>query len=95
MESSAVTDFTLLAVFATFKESMSDKPYKETLERWHKDPSNWKFGVFYYNKKDKRWFPPKRLRWTGWTVNFAQPFSYISILALVAILVGLSTLFRH
>jgi uncharacterized membrane protein len=95
MESSAVTDFTLLAVFATFKESMTETPEKETLDRWHDNPANWKFGVFYYNKEDKRWFRPKRLRWTGWTVNFAQPLSVISIFALVAILVGLSTLFRH
>jgi len=38
------------------------EPTKETLDEWHKDPKNWKWGIFYYNKKDKRLFPPKKLR---------------------------------
>lgn len=74
---------------------MTETPGKETLDRWHNNPANWKFGVFYYNKEDKRLVLPKRVKWMGWTLNFARPVSYISILVLVAILVGLSTLFRH
>jgi hypothetical protein len=38
---------------------MKEKPCKETLEKWHKDPNNWKLGIFYYNKEDKRILPPK------------------------------------
>ncbi len=49
-----------------------DKPSQETLEKWSKDPNNWKWGIFYYNKEDKRLMPPKRIPWTGWTVNFAN-----------------------
>ena len=37
-----------------------EKPDQETLNSWHSDPSNWKLGIFYYNRKDKRIFPPKR-----------------------------------
>ena len=37
--------------------------YKETLEKWHKDPNNWKWGSFYFNKEDHRLFPPKRIPW--------------------------------
>jgi uncharacterized membrane protein len=59
-----------------------EKPDKDTLKAWHDNPRNWKLGVFYFNKKDKRIFPPKRT-YLGWTVNFANPFS---ILALVVIL---------
>lgn len=61
-----------------------EKPSKETMDSWQRDPSNWILGIFYFNKKDKRIFPPKRIAQFGWTVNFANP---ISILAIVAIIV--------
>jgi uncharacterized membrane protein len=57
---------------------------KEIFDQWHNDPSNWRFGVFYYNKKDKRLFPPKRLRGFGWTINFANPYSYLTLLGMIA-----------
>ena len=69
---------------------MTEKPDKQILDEWQKDPANWKFGIFYYNPKDKRIFPPKRIGW-GWTVNFANPYS---ILVLVAIIVAIEVLFR-
>jgi uncharacterized membrane protein len=59
-------------------------PSKEQLEIWHKDPNNWKYGSFYYNKDDERLLPPKRIAWMGWTVNFANPKS---ILVFVFILI--------
>ncbi|WP_296686436.1 DUF5808 domain-containing protein [Flavobacterium sp.] len=49
-----------------------EEPSKETLEKWHKDPNNWKWGCFYYNKEDKRLLPPKRQEWMGLTINFAN-----------------------
>jgi len=63
-----------------------ENPSKETLDKWHKDPNNWKFGGIYYNKEDKRIFPPKRVKWMGWTVNFANTKSVL-VFALVMILV--------
>ena len=36
-------------------------PDKETLDKWQKDPNNWKWKLFYYNKEDERLFPPKRV----------------------------------
>lgn len=59
-----------------------EKPDKETLKQWHEDPSNWRWGIFYYNKADKRIFPPKRMRELGWTVNFANPYSYLGFLGI-------------
>ncbi|ESU26128.1 hypothetical protein FLJC2902T_29430 [Flavobacterium limnosediminis JC2902] len=47
-------------------------PDKETLEKWHKDPNNWKWGMFYYNPKDPRGMVPKKIEWMGWTINFAN-----------------------
>ena len=63
-----------------------DKPNQGMYDAWHDDPSNWKLGI-YYNKLDKRVFPPKRIQWLGWTVNFAHPYSYLTILGLIIILI--------
>lgn len=60
-----------------------EKPSKETLEKWSKDPNNWVWGIFYYNPKDKRIFPPKKIAWMGFTTNFAN---VKSILAMIGVL---------
>jgi uncharacterized membrane protein len=45
-----------------------------------KDESDyWKWGVFYYNPYDPRIMVPKRMPLMGWTFNFAQPGTIISI----------------
>jgi uncharacterized membrane protein len=64
-----------------------EKPTKETLENWHNDPKNWKWGIFYYNKDDKRIFPPKRIKYLGWTMNFANPISVISLTLLLVVII--------
>ncbi|WP_042720239.1 DUF5808 domain-containing protein [Flavobacterium sp. B17] len=48
--------------------------------------SFWKLGVFYYNKQDKRLFPPKRTG-LGWTVNFANPFSVALFLLILLVII--------
>jgi uncharacterized membrane protein len=42
---------------------------------WKKDTNNWKLGMFYFNKEDKRLFI-KKIKWAGWTVNFANTISF-------------------
>lgn len=64
--------------------SIPEKPSKETLEKWHKDPDNWRCGIFYYNKQDKRLLPPKRCEWMGWTVNFANTKSVLFFVGMMA-----------
>ena len=59
----------------------SENPSNETLEKWSKDPNNWIWGMFYFNKEDKRIFPPKRIAWMGFTVNFANTKSILSMIA--------------
>lgn len=54
--------------------------------------SFWKLGVFYYNKQDKRLFPPKRMG-LGWTVNFANPLSVALFLLILMVIFFLSKLF--
>lgn len=64
-----------------------DRPSQETKEKWHIDPNNWIWGMFYYNKDDKRLLPPKRIAWMGWTVNFANRNSVLLfVFALLLIL---------
>lgn len=64
-----------------------EEPDKKTIDLWHKDPKNWKFGIFYFNKRDKRIVLPKRLKLLGWTINFANPVSYLILLAAIMLLV--------
>lgn len=64
-------------------------PSKEQLEIWHKDPNNWKYGSFYYNKDDERLLPPKRIAWMGWTVNFANPKSILVFVFILIVALGL------
>lgn len=69
-----------------------NKNEQELFDNWHDDPANWKLGLFYFNPKDKRIFPPKRIKGLGWTINFANPFSFlglIGIIILVLIVVGI------
>lgn len=47
------------------------------------DPSYYKMGIFYYNKNDKRIFPPKRNPALGWTINFANPYSVLAFVGAV------------
>ena len=52
----------------------------------YSNPKYWKWGIFYYNKNDKRIFPPKKTKQLGWTVNFANPISIFTLIALVLII---------
>ena len=67
----------------------NEKPGKETMNAWHDDPSNWILGIFYYNKMDKRLFPPKRVRYFGWTVNFANPYSVLVLLGIIILIIAI------
>ena len=55
------------------------------------DPSHYKLGIFYFNKNDKRIFPPKRNPALGWTINFANPYSVLTCLALIVAVYFFST----
>ena len=56
------------------------------------DSKYWKYGLFYYNKEDKRIFPPKRNKWMGWTINFANPISILAFIILLAFIFLIYTL---
>lgn len=46
---------------------------------------NYKLGIFYFNKTDKRIIVQKRLKWAGWTLNFARFESYLIIIFILSI----------
>jgi uncharacterized membrane protein len=53
------------------------------------NPQFYKWGVFYYNPDDERVLVPKRIRFMGWTFNFAKPEVYHFIF-IVGIVIWLS-----
>ena len=63
-----------------------NNPSEETKNRWHNDPDNWVWGIFYYNPQDPRLFIPKKIKEFGWTTNFANPNSAIVMLILISVL---------
>jgi len=64
-----------------------DNQRQEMFNEWHQDPSNWKWGIFYFNKNDKRIFPPKRMKYFGWTVNFANPYSVLTLVVTIIVII--------
>lgn len=55
---------------------------------FHEDPENWKWGVFYFNKKDHRIIVPKRNPIMGWTFNFAHPAGYVFLFLVLLLIVS-------
>ncbi|MCD6065109.1 MAG: putative transrane protein of unknown function [Flavipsychrobacter sp.] len=82
----AATCIVVLALLIIYQQ-MQNKPDPDTAERWHKDPNNWKLGIFYFNRQDTRIFPPKKYKSLGWTVNFGNPVSIAGFVVLVTALV--------
>ncbi|MBJ2124007.1 DUF5808 domain-containing protein [Flavobacterium sp. IB48] len=68
----------------------NQKPTEEEKNSWHNDPDNWVWGMFYYNPKDARMFPPKKIKGLGWTINFANPNSVFLCAVLILVLMILS-----
>ena len=58
-------------------------PSNETIDLWQKDPNNWKLGLFYFNKNDKRVFVSKKISILGMTFNFANPISFLIVFILI------------
>lgn len=50
------------------------------------DDNHWKWGVFYFNPKNRSVFVPKRLG-IGWTINFAHPVSWIITLIILGFVI--------
>jgi uncharacterized membrane protein len=64
-----------------------EEPSEATKEKWLNDPNNWIWGIFYYNKEDKRLLPPKRIPVMGWTVNFANRNSVLLFIFMILLII--------
>lgn len=60
----------------------TDNKFNDPMDR---NPANWR-GVFYYNPKDSRIRVPKQDPMRGWTLNFANPYAYVFIIAIAGII---------
>ena len=56
------------------------------------NPENYKWGFIYFDAKDSRVIVPKANQYLGWTVNFANPLSYLIIVGIIALIVFASQL---
>jgi len=68
---------------------MKNKLDKAILDSMSKNPGNWK-GIFYFNRKDPRLIVPKLYPSLGWTFNFASPYSYITIVCIILIIIAIN-----
>jgi len=64
---------------------MKMKAKKKHYDLVSRNPNNWR-GVFYYNPLDPRICVHKQNPMRGWTLNFACPYTYCLIAALISIL---------
>ncbi len=63
---------------------MKNKLDKQILDTMSKDPSNWK-GPFYFNSKDPRLVVPKLNPNLGATLNFASPYTFLTLGLIIVI----------
>ena len=66
---------------------MKNKINEQVLEAMRKDPGNWR-GPFYFNSKDPRLMVPKIYSKMGMTLNFASPYPYITIIAIIIVIIA-------
>ena len=59
---------------------------REEIEARWRDPGNQKWGLIYYCKADPRAIVPRRLKWMGWTLNFARPSAIPWVGLVIAVL---------
>jgi uncharacterized membrane protein len=60
--------------------------------RMDPDLENYKWGIFYFNPKDQRVIVPKRNPYTGLSINFANPYSYLLLILLLAVVLFLTNI---
>jgi len=69
---------------------MKTKFNPDNLTRMEKNPEHYKWGIFYFNPDDPRIILPKRNQWMGWTMNFANLWSYVILgtFAIIAMIIA-------
>jgi uncharacterized membrane protein len=72
---------------------MKSKFNANNLIRMKNGPVNYKWGLFYFNPRDTRIIVSKRVKGLGWTLNFANLWSYVILATFIglALLIGYLT----
>jgi uncharacterized membrane protein len=60
----------------------------------HVKPENWKWGIFYVNRRDNRLIVPKRTKNLGWTLNFAHVKVWIGLALILLIIIATELFFN-
>jgi uncharacterized membrane protein len=63
---------------------MKSKLEKSILDSMSKNPNNWN-GIFYKNSNDPRVIVRKIKPAMGWSLNWASPYSYVSLVFIILI----------
>jgi uncharacterized membrane protein len=71
---------------------MKSKFKPDNFNRVERNPEFYKWGLFYYNPNDTRIIVPKRAQWMGWTLNFANLWTYVILAAFISLAVLIGTL---
>src|SRR5262247_245942 len=59
---------------------MNSKLPSGTLDKLWADSHNWRVRVIYVCKEDPRFIVSRRIRWGGWTLNFAHASAWLALL---------------
>ena len=59
---------------------------QEELNAFLQDSRNWRAGVLYMCEDDPRIIVPNRIRWTGFTMNFAHGAAFPALLGILVAL---------
>lgn len=63
---------------------MKQRISAEQKDEWHEDPKNWFLGFMYFNRQDHRVLVSKKNPYMGWTINFANLYSYFILTMIIA-----------
>lgn len=77
-----------------FLDMNYNDPSEEQKNRWYNDADNWVWGMFYYNREDKRLWVPRKIKEFGWTTNFANPNATHVMIALIIFMLIFTVLYR-
>ena len=82
-EQSAVV---FLYIYDVYHWLVMGKEYdKGDLRRMNQDTGYFRLGFLYWNRWDKMVIVPKRIPALGWTLNFANPVTYIILIVFFAL----------
>ena len=66
----------------------------QVVEDYFSNTKYWRWGIFYFNKNDKRIFPPRRYGLFGCTINFLNTKSILINIGIVVLILLIAILLK-